>query len=129
MINIVKYLGCDKKDEFEYYFEIKGQKVIVFNMFGQPYRLIPGEHYSIKFYLFWIDECQLESVNEIKYSIEKASSPYYVYYLHGKLKGNKLDLNGFVVEDKAFANYKKFKDKFVKVKIDRIDIRVLNMCG
>ncbi len=125
MNNIAKYIGCNEEDEFEYYFEINGQKVIVFNMFGEPNILVPGVYCSIKINLFCVDECQIEPINEIKYGVEKADSSYYAYYLYGKLEDSKLDLNGFIVEDEVFTNYKQFEHNFVKVKVDRIDIRIL----
>lgn len=127
MKNIVKYLGCDSGDEFEYYIDVNGQKIIVFNglagCMGVPYELIPEHSYPIMVYLFFIDDCQIEAINEKKYAIEKADSSYYAYYLYGKLKDNKLDLNGFIVEDEIFSNYKQLDGKFVKVKADRIDVK------
>jgi hypothetical protein len=125
MNHIVKYLGCNEKDEFEYYFEIKGQRIIVFNMFGEPTMLALGSYCSIEVNLFWANECHIELIKEKKYSIEKTDNSYYAYYLYGKLEGNTIDLNDFVLDDEMFANYKKFQGKFVKVKVDRIDIRVL----
>ena len=122
MNNIVKYIGCNKNDEFEYYIELNGQKLVVFNDFGRPYKLVLGESYPVEFYLFCIDDYQIEVLSEPKYGVEKIGEPYYAYYLYGKLYDDKLDLNGFFIEDSLFSDCEDLDGKFVKVRVDRISM-------
>ncbi|MGI9214425.1 MAG: hypothetical protein ACR2HS_01840 [Gammaproteobacteria bacterium] len=125
MSNIINYLSYDEYNEFKYYIEINGQKVIVFSDHDIPYKLIPEASYPVEFYLF-CDDDPIEIMNNPKYGIEKDNSDYYAYNLYGKLIDGKLDLNGFLMEDDLFSDCENLNGKFVKVNIIRISMVFIN---
>ena len=129
-INVVKYLGkrSEDEDDYEYYIEINEQKIVVFNDWGSPYLLNPGGLYPVEFSFFYNDDSKTEINDTSRYGFEKIRDIGYEYYIYGKFYDGKLDLgNGFIIDegkDEEYDNY--FEGHFIKMKVDRIDMRFLS---
>lgn len=66
----------------------------------------------------------IEIINEVKYGFEKMDGYIYNYYLYGKMDRNKLDLNGFFLED--FSGCDTLYGKFVKIEIYYLRVEFLD---
>ena len=65
-------------------------------------------------------------INEEKYGFEQMEDSVYGYYLYGKMDNNKLDLNGFFLENRLFSECNSLCGKFVKINIYMIDMEFPN---
>lgn len=122
---IAKVIGFDPQIEEKVTLLIKNRLIICFASYC-PYKLEVGKEYPIEFsFQFFDDDILLEqSESDIK-DIERINSAYS-YMIFGKLKGNTLDSGIKFVDDDLFLECWELDNKYVKLKVDRLDVLFLN---
>ncbi len=126
--NLIKYIG--KNSENINCVDINGQKVFIARIYSDCGKLIPGANYLAEFCFYYDDSVSfietVELINEEKYGFEQMEDSVYGYYLYGKMDNNKLDLNGFFLENRLFSECNSLCGKFVKINIYMIDMEFPN---
>lgn len=119
MKNIAKIISLNEEIEEEAVVQINNTKFVAFMVYV-PYAVEINKHYPVDVG-FFADEIDIQENSEVVKNLIRVGETFQ-YAVNGYLN-DKGQLNvGFLIEDEIFEDYEYLYGKYVKFKVDRIDL-------
>ncbi|WLV24512.1 hypothetical protein QR721_12840 [Aciduricibacillus chroicocephali] len=114
----------DPQIEEEVTIEIEGIEFTGF-AFICPYKIEVGESYPVSIGFTILNELIIHEIQRERKEIERIGLGYD-YYIRGLLHADAIDAGlVFTDDDEYFSDYPEFVNKYIEMKVDRIDIEFL----
>lgn len=89
-----------------------------------PYQIQEGKEYPVSFELVVFDDYWVEELSEEKVVLERIGNTFS-YWITGKLEGGVIDSVIQFEEEILLSDYGYLNGKFIRMKVDRIDVEFL----
>ena len=123
MENIAKIINLDDNVEEEVLIKINGVDLVAFITYS-PYLIEIDHEYSVEIVLFADDVDIKENNQEEKCLVRDGET--FAYTVKGFLNQmGQLDV-GFLIEDEIFDDYEYLYEKYITLKVDRIDLEFVD---
>ena len=120
-VALVKSVG----EEVEEQVNLKVNGLIVTCFAGYcPYKIYVGNEYPVSFELMIFNDYEVEEIKSKCYGVEKVENGFS-YWVKGRLCKGEIDCGIKFSDEILLSDYGYLDGKFVRVKVDRIDVEFL----